>query len=223
MSANPIPLPSSVGVLADLAARLDNASHADRMAWAYQLGEAEQLALFELCDGAEGSRLTVDDVVLPNEGVFIHPGRNGLPRFNRFEKRFAKLGREVVGYNHNDQIGGPLNFLAKRITGPGHYTAYNGPNGNEIWIDYRAIPTRRHPEFPALIDNDHGLRALVFGNMVDVLRRVSRHVLIGNAFKDKSRGRTLLSRLGSRFPTAPFVLVQPETTHALRDRLTASA
>ena len=218
MSANSIPFPSSVSSLGDLTGRLDNATHAARMAWAYSLGEPEQLALFAL---AEGSTLTVDDVVLPDEAVFIHPGRNGLPRFNRFEKRFARLGDQIVGYNHNDQIGGPFNFLAKRITGPGHYTAYNGPSGTEIWIDYRTIPKRRHPEFPALIDNDHGLRALVFGNMVDILRRVSTHVLIGNAFKNMSRGRTLLSRLGSRFPTAPFVLVQPETTHTLRDRAQA--
>jgi len=202
-----IPLPSQISLLADLSARLDNATHTDRMEWAYALGEKEQLALYEL---AEGGTLTVGDLVLPESAVFIHPGRNGLAFFNRFEKRFAQLGSQVVGYNHNDVIGGPLNFLAKRITGPGHYTAYDGPDGDGVWIDYRSIPSGRHPEFPPLIDNDHGLRALVFGNMVDVLRRASKHVLIGNAFKNKSPGKTFMSRLGSRFPTAPFVLVQPE-------------
>ena len=201
-----MPLPSLVSDLADLSGQLDNATHADRLAWIYRLGEAEQLALFEL---ARGSDLTVDDVVGPAGAVRIHPGRNGLAIFNRFEKRFARLGELTVGYNHNDTLGGPLNFLVARIIGPGHYTAYNAPDGDGIWIDYRVVPTQRHPAFPPLIDNDHGLRSLVFGNMVDVLRRVSKHVLIGNAFKDKGPARTIGSRIGSKLPTAPFVLVQP--------------
>ncbi|MCB9673546.1 MAG: hypothetical protein H6737_00425 [Alphaproteobacteria bacterium] len=201
-----IPLPSQVSALEDLSGRLDNATHVQRLEWAYSLGQREQLALFEL---ARGNPITVDDVVLDGEKVFIHQGRNGLVLFNRFEKRFARYGDEIVGYNHNDSIGGPFNFLAKRVTGPGHYTAYAAPDGDGIWIDYRAIPTRRHPEFPPLRSNDHGLPALVFGNMVDVLRRASSHVLIGNAFKDKGPARTPLARFGSLFPTAPFVLVQP--------------
>ncbi|MEZ4321969.1 MAG: hypothetical protein R3F61_31145 [Myxococcota bacterium] len=201
-----IPLPSAVGSLADLSGRLDNATHAERLAWAYTLDQAEQLKLYDL---ARGTTITVDDVVLPDGAVFIHSGKNGLPVMNRFEKRFARLGDEIVGYNHQPTLGGPFNFIAKRITGPGHYTAYNSPDGDGgIWIDYRRIPSRRHPEFPALIDNDHGLRALIFGNMVDVVRRASRDVLIGNAFKNKGRAKTFLSRFGSRFPTAPFVLVQ---------------
>ncbi len=202
-----LPLPSQISDLSDLSGQLDNATHADRIRWAYTLDEAEQLKLFDL---ARGQSLTTDDLVRPEERVLIHAGRNGLPRFNRFEKRFARLGEQTVGYNHNDQIGGPLNFIVTRLVGPGHYTAYDAPDGDGVWIDYRTIPERRHPVFPKLIDNDHGVRGLVFGNMVDVLRRASRHVLIGNAFKNKSKGRTLVTRLGSKFPAAPFVLVQPE-------------
>ena len=32
--------------------------------------------------------------------------------------------------------------------------------------------------------NDQGLSRLVYANMVDYLRRVSKHVLIGRAYKD---------------------------------------
>lgn len=197
--------PSEVADIGSLAEALDASSHAERLAWAYTLNEREQLALFDL---ASEQPIQVDDVVHDDGSVFIHPGRNGLPAFNRFEKRFARLGDEVVGYNHNDAIGGPLNFIARRLVGPGHYVAYDGPD-DAIWVDYRQLPKQQHPEFPPLIDNEHGIRALVFGNMVDVLRRASKHVLIGNAYKDKSPGRTLWTRLGSKFPTAPFVLVQP--------------
>lgn len=200
-----IPLPSTVGSLADLTGLLDNATHDARLAWAYRLGRKEQLALFRL---AEGSALSVDDCVGAEGEVVIHTGRNGLGLFNRFQKRFARQGDEVVGYNHNDQAGGPFNALFVRIVGPGHYVAYDAPDGDGVWIDYRRLPARQHPDFPPLIDNDHGTRSLVFGNMVDVLRRVSRHVSIGDAFKDKGPPRTLGSRIGSWFPTAPFVLVR---------------
>lgn len=202
---NAIPQPSAARSLADLAAALDGATHEDRVAWAYTLGQREQLVLFGL---AEGSALTVDDCVRGEGEVVIHTGRNGLSLFNRFEKRFARQGDEVVGYNHNAEAGGRFNFLFRRIVGPGHYVAYDGPDGDGVWIDYRRLPVRQHPDFPPLIDNDHGLRSLVFGNMVDVLRRVSQHVRIGNAFKDKGTPRTLGARIGAKFPTAPFVLVR---------------
>lgn len=199
--------PTQTKSLAELAAQLDNLSHAERLAWAYTLDEHEQKRLFEL---AADSSLSVDDLVADDGSVAIFPGRNGLPAFNRFQKRFARLGDEVVGYNHNDQIGGPLNFLVRRLIGPGHFTAYDGPDADGVWIDYRRVPSRRHPEFPDLIDNERGIRALVYGNMVDVLRRVSDHVAIGDAFKDRSRPRTWWTALGSRFPTAPFILVRPD-------------
>jgi hypothetical protein len=199
------PLPSTIADLAELTPVLDALTHGERLAWAYGLDESEQLALYAL---AHDQTLSVDDLVGNGQEVVIHPGRNGLPLFNRFEKRFARLGDEVVGYNHNDTIGGPLNFLVRRLIGPGHFLAYDTDAG-EVWIDYRRIPSRRHPDFPTLVDNDHGVRALVFGNMVDVLRRASANVYIGNAYKDKSAPRTWLSTLGSRLPTAPFVLVRP--------------
>lgn len=200
-----VPQPTAVATLSQLTPLLDNLTHPQRLAWVYGLDEREQLALFEL---AEHETLSVSDLVGEGQTVVIHPGRNGLPMFNRFQKRFARLGDEVVGYNHNDTIGGPLNFIARRLIGPGHFLAYDHED-HDVWIDYRRVPSRRHPEFPPLLDNDHGIRALVFGNMVDVLRRASRNVFIGNAYKDKSAATTLLSKLGSKLPTAPFVLVQP--------------
>ncbi len=136
-----------------------------------------------------------------------HIGRNGLDLFNLFEKRFARMGDAIVGYNHNDF--GRLASVAARVTGPGHYTAYASPEREgEVWIDYRKPPTVQHPDFPPLQGNEQGLPALVFGNMVDVLRRVSAHVSIGDSFKDFERPDrpSLLTRVGSKLPTAPFVL-----------------
>ena len=198
-----LPMPSTVSELPDLASALNAATHEQRLQWAYSLGQTEQLALFGL---ASETTLTVDDLTKPEGAVFVHPGRNGLPLFNRFQKRFARLGDEVVGYNHND------NALLSWFAGPGHFTAYTSPDtGREVWIDYRTVSTQQHSEFPPLVDNEQGGRALVFGNMVDKLRRVSSHVLIGNAYKDlpAKRTPTLAMRIGMSMATAPFVLVQP--------------
>ncbi len=182
-----------------LAKALDAATHEARVAWIRTLGEGAQRRLFEMC---EGRPVHLDELVGEGAQVGRHVGRNGLPLFNRFEKRFARLGDEVVGYNHNPW---PLD----RLFGPGHFLAYESPERpGEIWIDYRSLPSDPHPEFPPLRSNERGLAALVFGNMVDVVRRVSLHVTIGDSFKNMPRDTTVpvLARVGSLLPTAPFVL-----------------
>jgi len=204
-----IPLPTEASDLAALTAALDAADHGTRLEWAYSLGGAQQYHLYALAAGQlplAPADLHGDDGV-----VVAHPGRNGLALFSRFEKRFALHGGELVGFNHNDWPG-LIGRLARRVTGPGHYRFYASPDGTgEVWIDYRRIPSQAHPDFPPLVDNESGLRQLVFGNMVDVLRRVSTHVFIGDAFKNMPRDDTppFLTRVASLFSTAPFVLVQP--------------
>ena len=140
-----------------------------------------------------------------------HYGRNGLALFNLFEKRCVLVDGQRAGYNHNG-FPAAVRGLAGRIIGPGHYVFYDAPTvQGEVWIDYRRIPTAQHPDFPPLIDNESGLRQLVYGNMVDILRRVSKHVFIGDAFKNLPREDTppLLTRFASKFfATAPFILCQ---------------
>lgn len=204
-----IPRPCDVEQLAPITEALEAASHAERVAWVRSLSGREQLALYAL---AEGSAVTLDELVGEEGQVVRHLGRNGLAAFNLFEKRFARLGDQVVGYNHNEF--GALGGLAARVTGPGHYTAYPSPQQpGEIWIDYRKLPTTQHPEFPPLRDNERGLPGLVFGNMVDVLRKVSTGVFIGDSFKDFERPDRppLLTRIGSALPTAPFALCREQT------------
>jgi hypothetical protein len=201
-----IPKPTDVSSLEPITQALDAASHDERVAWVRSLNGKQQYRLFEL---AEGRPVKLDELVRGDESMVRHFGRNGLALFNKFEKRFARLGDAVVGYNHNDfGFLGPLMAL---ITGPGHYTAYE--SGVEVWIDYRMLPTRQHPDFPPLRDNERGLPALVFGNMVDRMRRVSQHVVIGDAFKNMPREDKppLMARIGSLFPTAPFVLCREPT------------
>ncbi len=198
--------PKDAPSLAPLTAALDAATPEDRKAWVRSLGGAEQKHLYAL---AQGNPVHVADLVGADGEVCIGDGRNGLPVLNRFQKRFSRLGSEVVGYNDNREIAGLLSPLIAWFTGPGHFLAYDSPEvPGEVWIDYRTVSTAQHPDFPPLLDNEHGFRSLVFGNMVDILRRVSQHVFIGDAFKNLPRTTPmgLGCRIGSKLDTAPFAI-----------------
>jgi len=197
-----LPRPRAVDDPDSLAALLDASTHEQRLTWVRSLGGRQQRHLFELC---RGRPIHVADLVRGEGEIVRYPGRNGLPVFSRFEKRLYRLGPEVCGYNHNPP-------LVRLVSGPGHFLASDSPAVHgEVRFDYRRIPSAQLPAVPPLTDNEHGLPALVFGDLVDVVRRVSRHVFVGNATKG-GEGRTTLRpwlvRLGALLPTAPFVVVE---------------
>lgn len=169
-----VPLPSRVDRLEPLAAAVDALSPEDRVTYVRGLGWGQ---LGKLWDLARETELRAADFVGVGEEVHVHAGKNALPIFNHFEKRFARLGDEIVGYNHNSA-------LLTWFTGPGHFRVMDSPNKpGEVWIDYRTLPKAQHPAFPALVSNDRGLiPRLTYGGMVDVVRRVSRFVVIGDSF-----------------------------------------
>jgi hypothetical protein len=59
-----------------------------------------------------------------------------------------------------------------------------------VRIDYARIPGERRDDWPGIRDNDSGVARLVYGSMVDTLRRVSEHVTVGSAAR---HGRNLNS------------------------------
>ncbi len=163
----------------EVAARLDALSAERRLAAARAIPGRLQARLFEAA--AARPPLGLEDLVpagVPPMRPVRHFGRNSLPLFRCFEKRFCRpegeLGsRRLFGYNHQRLAW---------ATGPGSMVAYPGPNG-EVWIDYREIPDRVPEGWPPPRPNDRGLAKLVYGNMVDHLRRVSKHVTVGRAFR----------------------------------------
>ncbi|MEZ4235838.1 MAG: hypothetical protein R3F59_06685 [Myxococcota bacterium] len=203
-----IPMPSEVTTIDPLAEALDATDHPTRLAWTRSLNRGQQYALYAL---AEGRKVSVDDLVRGPDEVVPHYGRNGLLMFSLFQKRFARHGDTVVGYNHAE-VSGLVRPLYHAITGDGHYVAYDSPDvPGEVWVDYRKVSPTVPPSFPPVADNEHGLAALIFGDMVDVIRRVSTHVFIGDSFKaryPRPDRPPLLARIGGMLPTAPFVLCQ---------------
>ncbi len=174
-----IPLPSTCESISQIESALDASTHEVRVAWIAGLKKREQSALYDLAGSADPMPL---DALCGEEGeVVIHEGKNTLPLFTRFQKRFAMRSGVVQGYNHN-----PDWMMA--FTGPGHFTCQMGEAG--VFIDYTQMPTDVPEEFPALVDNDGGMRKLVFGGLEDRVRRVSRHCTIGEARKGgKSMGQ----------------------------------
>jgi hypothetical protein len=164
----------------DVARWLDGLSEGDRVAAVRGVGRSGQRRLWTLVDGF--AALTLRDLVPPDVPALAtvrHFGRNTLPAFNVFEKRFtrpsgedAREPRELHGYNFQS---------LQRWTGPGYFVAASAPDREEVWVDYRRLPDQ-HPEgWPEIASNERGIARFVFGHMVDTLRRVSEHVSIGRA------------------------------------------
>lgn len=163
-----------------LRARLDALPAPERLALVRRLGRREQARLFEAAQGFHP--ITLADLVpaeVPPLTEVVHEGRNTLPAFNFFQKRFCApsdpaLRDRLWGYNHQS-----WGFL----TGPGYFIAR--PHGADgVGIDYYRVPPEKPAAWPRLRDNESGLGRLVYGHMVDHLRGLSRHVTIGRASKD---------------------------------------
>jgi len=166
---------------------LDGLASAERVAAVRSLGRAHQRTLYAAVDGFRPLRL--DHIVPPSVADFTpvrHYGRNTLPFFTLFEKRFCRpRGADPVKpgalYGFNFQTMAP-------VTGPGYFVAREDPNRPEVWVDYTDVPPEHPQGWPEIRPNERGLSRFVYGYMVDTLRGVSEHVSIGSAAR---KGRDL--------------------------------
>ena len=102
-------------------------------------------------------------------------GRNSLPVFTIFEKRFARQDGAVIGFNFQ-----AMSFF----TGPGYFTCrVDDAKPRELLIDYTLVPARSPSEWPRIKPNEAGLSRLVYAGMYDYCRKVSDTVVIGCATK----------------------------------------
>jgi hypothetical protein len=168
---------------AQVAQVLDGLSHEERVAAVRALGKNEQSRLWEAVDGFRPVALAdiVPGTVETNRQV-RHFGKNSLAMFTHFEKRFlrpegqdAAAPSELHGYNFQES------GLASWFSGPGYFVAVASPDRPEVQIDYRRLPASHPDGWPEIRSNEKGGGRLVYGFMVDTLRRVSEHVTIGRA------------------------------------------
>jgi hypothetical protein len=143
------------------------------------LNRKKLAAMYEAAAGNTPLQLTdfVPAGVGPRTEV-IHEGKNSLPLFTRFQKRFCRppaSATELWGYNEQ----------ANRLfTGPGYFVAHHNDRG-ELVIDYRTLPDARPEDLPAgwptIIPNSARLSRFIYNGTVDVMRRVSDRLTIGRA------------------------------------------
>ncbi len=168
--------------LSGLAAYLDSLDPATRGREVRTISRREQALLF---DAAAGMRpIGLDDLVppaVPALAEIIHLGRNSLPVFHAFEKRFCRPADpvgELWGYNEH---------ALRWLTGPGYFRARPHAQG-EVLIDYLEVPPAKPDAWPAIKPNSAGGSRFVYFQTQDILRGVSRHVSVG---RDTKRGRLL--------------------------------
>lgn len=171
-----------------IAEALDSVGAEERTEAALSLNRKEQRTLYQ--KAAESAPLTLDDFVDSSKGPLVpvhHSGRNTLPMprsLQLFQKRFARPEKRtdgLFGYNQSPFIG---------TIGPGFFVAVS-TKGNPAWeqrgavvVDYFQVPDGAVPSsWPKVIPNTQGLQVFVYNKTRDFMRRVSKHVTIGAAYK----------------------------------------
>jgi hypothetical protein len=164
----------------EVASFLDDLSHEARVEAVRATKRTDQRRLYEAVEGFAPVKLV--DLVAPGVGAFEtvrHFGKNTLPAFSHFEKRFCR-GADADPSDPVELYGFNFQTMAP-VTGPGYFVAVEDEQRDEVLVDYRRVP-ERHPEgWPEIRSNEQGLSRFVYGFMVDTLRRVSEHVTIGSA------------------------------------------
>ncbi len=160
--------------LADLRTFLATLGPEGRIAACRTLKKRHQARLFDLA--AAGGPLTPEHMVetVPGGEPVRWYGRNSLPLFRLFEKRFRRHEGQIAGINVQPNI--------QWFTGPGYFVCRVDPaRPNELLIDYTKIPATQPPDWPAVKDNNGGGARFVYKNMYDYCRKVSDEVVIGAA------------------------------------------
>ena len=168
--------------LSDIAAWLDKQTPENRLKETRSLNKSQQRILFEQCKDTQP--LTVEYFCGDVNQEIIHEGKNSLPAFTLFQKRFVRLDDDrVIGYNHASTMSliGPGYFVLKETKDTPEWIEHGS-----VVVDYyevldgnTSIPT----SWPKIKGNHQGLQMFVYNNMHDFMRKVSTHVSIGSAFK----------------------------------------
>jgi hypothetical protein len=155
-----------------------------------QLDRERQRTLYE--KAAHAAPIDITHFVgeaAPRQEV-IHDGVNTLPvpaAWQRFQKRFCRPDRNgaiearLFGYNEGPsrKLIGPGFFVAVPTADRPQWSARGG-----IVVDYFQVPDGAVADgWPRVVANDWRLQRFVYHETRDFMRRVSREVSIGAAFK----------------------------------------
>ncbi|HEY4180928.1 MAG TPA: hypothetical protein VGM90_28995 [Kofleriaceae bacterium] len=175
-----------------IATHLDALSPGERWNEVRALGRDRQRMLFD--KAAQASPIDFAHFVgtaKPREEV-IHDGVNTLPLpspLRRFQKRFCLPPGETA--SGTDRLAGYNEGPTRRVVGPGYFVAIETADRpawaarGAVVVDYFQIPEASEIDasWPPIVDNSWRLQRFVYDQTRDFMRRVSRHVSVGAAFK----------------------------------------
>jgi hypothetical protein len=164
----------------EVARTLDSMGHAERVRAIRAVGRAEQRRLYEAVEGFRPLRMTdAVPAAAPALAPVRHHGKNTLPAFSHFEKRFCRP--PGVDPQDPDRLWGYNVSPVAPLVGPGFFVLRPDRARGELLVDYNLLPEGKPAEWPAIRSNERGLSRFVYGFMIDTLRGVSEHVTIGSA------------------------------------------
>lgn len=168
------------GTLESIAAYLDGLNDDERVLEARRLTPAAQRSLWSL---TADTQLTLENFVPEQASALAsvrHFGRNTLPLFKMFEKRFCRPPKDsdskgLWGYNEGS---------TRAAVGPGYFVCRytDGDPRGSVVIDYTLTPGGKSADWPDISSNKKGLSRFVYFGMQDFMRQVSDHVTIGRAY-----------------------------------------
>jgi hypothetical protein len=162
----------TAGVTAtELAAFLDGLDEAGRVREVQALPARALRTLWTTC--ADAAPLELNDFVpasLADGAMLTYAGKNNLPLFSLFEKRFTRQSGAVIGYNHS---------APSPLIGPGYFTVLASDRPKELLFDYDRVPAGAPAGWPQVQRNDRGVSWVVFRHLHDFCRRVATGVVIG--------------------------------------------
>ena len=172
----------------EIGAALDAMDPDERWAQFKGMVRADMRALYDLA--ATGRPLTLDDfvpVAIDALVPVVHRGRNSLPLMDS-QKFFSKVMCRPE--EAKDQLFGYNDSPSGWYVGPGYYVVIPTA-GNPAWeerggvvVDYYQVPKGNvPPNWPSVRANWVGLQIFVYDHTRDYMRRVSKHVTIGAAYK----------------------------------------
>ena len=164
---------TTLAVLRDHLASLDGP---ERIRQCRELGGRQLARLYDVA--GDGEPVGPDHMVRGvDHGQTVRwYGKNSLPVFTHFEKRFARhADGTVIGFNFQTMAA---------FTGPGYFSCrVDDIKPRELLIDYTMVPASGPTEWPAIKPNERGLSRFVYAGMYDYCRKVSDEVVIGAATK----------------------------------------
>jgi len=157
--------------LVKIAAHLDGLDGANRVSECGELSAARQKRMWELAMTV--AQPVGGELIPAGQDSAVFAGRNSLGVFSHFQKRFARQGAEITGYN--------VHRLAWLI-GPGYFMVEPGSHGT-LRFDYGRVPSTAPAGWPRVSDNSSAMARPVYGGLLDEVAWVTPDVLIGSAFR----------------------------------------